>query len=301
MLFAEARVLLYRDLIAAFRSDPYSNNSYGLIATMFENAFIEYATAILLAAAPDIDADDATACLAKLRGEVIDSIVAWIEPGVASADNTSADPFLNMSPNGEWEQRLTEAHQLFCPRHPRILFSPDAETLLFLFNFVFRLRHHQHRSSFRASLESVLLGAIIELEPQVLKRFAERIQLEQIQLERIQVMQIEVAPPIQAAPIQAPQTRPHRRGFPAASDAHLRVLAKIEPYGKDWSTHLPEICRSLDGEVIVPASWRQKAGRTWDAVAEELELGTGELRGLVSKYIRYRISWLQEAGGESSG
>ena len=109
ILFAEAHVLLYRTLIAALEvsSDPYATTSFATVAVMFENAFISYAMAILLAVAPDIDADNVTDCLAKLRGEVIDSIVEWIEPGVASAENDSADPFLNMSPDGEWEQRLT--------------------------------------------------------------------------------------------------------------------------------------------------------------------------------------------------
>jgi hypothetical protein len=294
ILFAEARVLLYRNLIAALAlsSDPYSSTSYGPIAALFENAFIEYATAILLALAPVIVADNVTDCLTKLRGEVIDSIVEWIEPGAASAENAAADPYLNVLPNGEWEQRLTEAHQLFSPRHPRILYSHDAENLLFLFNFVFRLRHQQHRRPFRASLESVLRGAIIELEPQMLKRFAERIHLEQIPVTQIEV-----------APIQVLRIGPHRRGFPADAAGHLRVLARIEPYINDLSIHLPEICRSFEGEVRLPASWQRNAFacECWKDVAEELEEGDMAVRRSVLKFIQYRIGWLKKNGDESPG
>jgi len=76
------------------------------------------------------------------------------------------------------------------------------------------------------------------------------------------------------------------------------VSSKIEPYGNDWSIHLPEICRSLEGVVKPPISWKRNAYACsrWKHVAEELEDGNMALRGSVLKFIQYRIDWLLEKG-----
>jgi hypothetical protein len=272
VVVAEARPALHKEILEALESNLSLGWSgpYQALTVAFEKAFANYAGAILKGVAADVQAKDAQECLTKLRGEITEGILQWLEPSEERFEDELQPRLTDLTPDGEWEQRLEEAYQMFRPQHP-LGGLADLDAADFRLTFEYRLRYQRHRAPFEAKLKSVLQRAIIEVEPVVREKFPAKMDVAQLQSQR-------------------------RRGFPARADEHRRVLAALERFGEEWPDHLPEICRELEGEVPFPKSWRRKGVSNWEDVAGELEGGPSILRNPVLDYIQYRIRWAKKNG-----
>ena len=266
VVVAKARSALHKTLIQTLETNlsPGWSDPHQAFIVAFENAFAKHAGAILCDVAAEVKAKDAEECLAKLRGEITEAIVQWIEPSEEHFEDELRLRLTDLTPDGEWEQRLEEAYQIFRAQHP-LGGSPEADATDFRFSFEYRLRFKRHRAPFEAKLKSVLHGAIIDVEPTIRAQFPARIKVSELQSQK-------------------------RRGFPPKSEEHRCVLAALERFGDDWPEHLTEICGELVG-VAVPESWRKQGYRSWRRVAQALAGGNPQLRSLVRKHFQYRVRW----------
>jgi hypothetical protein len=271
VLLASAKAQLHSGLIALLESASHTGWGTATAARTegFEAAMVEYAKTILSGLADDIQGPEAEACLDQLRGATIGSIVDWILPRPEYFEKEPAAGFSDMSPSGEWEQRLEETYSVFRPQHPPATTSEDADAGAFRLYYVLRLRLEQHRDRFRRKLEGALRGAMVAIEPSIRARLERRVDVSSVQGQ-------------------------HKKGFPADAVEHRRVVEAARNWGQDWPDHLGEICAALEGRVNIPKGWRKHHGfANWRDVADMIK-GDSQVKGSLVKYIQYRIHWCKK-------